>query len=337
MVGFSRFRKPPAVSITYKCNRNCSYCFTANFAKTFPSEMVLSDFKKLADWLSKQGLKRIALLGGESTQHSQFPEILEIAIARGIRMKLGTNNLFDEKIAKALSSKAIHMVIVNFNEPKTYSKEELSLFYKNLWVLKEKGLHIIIRFNVYPGIKSLQHIEEVCGEFSIPETYFAFTTPDMEFSRPYTSFEEMRELFPLVKETMERLESTGVKCLPSLPLPKCALSPADYRFLEERGARAKCGYSKHGEFMPLILVQPDLSVNACARLPFKLENILEYERIEDLWAEFKERWEELAKKPLFEECWNCVYWESGECIGSCLVYKLASSPEAIKSASAENG
>jgi len=322
MAESSGFRNPPLVSVTYKCSRRCPYCFTANFAKKFPGEMALSDFRKLADWLSAQGLNRLGLLGGESTQHPKFPEMLEIAAEKGVRMKLGTSGLFGERVAEALSSKVVHAAIVNFNEPETYSKEELALLYKNLETLKEKGINTIIRFNAYPGIKGLAHIGKVCRKFGIREVYFAFTVPDLEFSMPYTSFAEMQKLFPLVRETVERLERAGIKCLAPLPLPKCALSPEDYGFLEDRGTKAKCGYKK-GEFMPLLLIQPDLSVNACARLPFRLENILDYERIEDVWAEFRGEWEKLSKEPLFEECKECGHSASGECTGSCLVYKLA--------------
>jgi len=324
------FRKPPTVSLTYQCNRKCPYCFTAHFKKSFPNEITLSNFERLANWLAEQDLRRIALFGGEPTQHTQFSKLVKIASEREIRMVLATNNIFGRKVANALSNDSIDKAIVNFNEPETYSKKELAIFYKNLGVLKDKGINIIIRFNLFLGMKSLQHIEAVCNKFEISQTYFAFTTPDIKFSKPYASFEEMQLLFPFLKQTVERLENSGVKCLCSLPLPKCALSNEDYKFLEKRGAKAKCGYSKKGKFMPAILIQPDLSVNACARLPFKVANILDYKRIEDVWSEFEPEWTMLAKKPLFKDCESCIYWKNGQCIGSCLVYKFAKSPEVIK-------
>ncbi len=324
-----KFKKHPVVSITYKCNRSCPYCFTAYLKQKFPRDMSLEDFKKMLKWLEKQGFEKLCFLGGESTVHPQFHKMLKIALQQEFKILLLTNNLFSRRILEGISEKNIFRAIINFNPPETYSARELRIFYNNLEKLKEKNIEVAIRFNVHSGIKSLNYVEEICKKFRIKQTLTAFTTPDLAYSRPYTSFTEMRMLFPMLKTTIENLEALGTSCLYSLPLPKCALPPKEYSFLEKHGARARCGYY-HNTFMPVILIQPDLSVNACPRIPFRINNLLEYEKIEDIWSEFKPSWDALIRKPLFEECKNCEYYKNQECFGSCLVYKFAKNPEEIK-------
>jgi hypothetical protein len=65
------------VLVTEKCNMKCPNCF--NIHQRSKKEINVDLFSKLAQYLSSNGIKRIKLMGGEPTIHSQFEEIYSIA------------------------------------------------------------------------------------------------------------------------------------------------------------------------------------------------------------------------------------------------------------------
>lgn len=65
------------VLITENCNANCKNCFNSNYRTT--KEISIEDFENLSDWLSKNGITILKIMGGEPTVHTNFEKIILIA------------------------------------------------------------------------------------------------------------------------------------------------------------------------------------------------------------------------------------------------------------------
>lgn len=94
----------PNILLTEVCNRNCRYCFAKDeMDKAKKKEMDISDFEKVLDFLEKDGQKEVRLMGGEPTLHSQFRQIVDLAIVRGFKINLFTNGFFSGDLAEWLA------------------------------------------------------------------------------------------------------------------------------------------------------------------------------------------------------------------------------------------
>lgn len=86
--------------ITKKCDKNCPYCFAHQARVEDPtSYMTLDQFSRLVDQCHADHIK---LLGGEPTQHPNFPEILAILEAKHKSITLISNFLFNEEKLAAI-------------------------------------------------------------------------------------------------------------------------------------------------------------------------------------------------------------------------------------------
>lgn len=86
--------------ITKKCDKNCPYCFAHQARVEDPtSYMTLDQFSRLVDQCH---INHVKLLGGEPTQHPNFPEILSILEGKNKSITLISNFLFKEPILRAI-------------------------------------------------------------------------------------------------------------------------------------------------------------------------------------------------------------------------------------------
>lgn len=86
--------------ITKKCDKNCPYCFAHQARVEDPSSyMTLDQFSRLVDQCCEGHIK---LLGGEPTQHPNFPEILSILEGKRKSVTLISNFLFKEPVLQTI-------------------------------------------------------------------------------------------------------------------------------------------------------------------------------------------------------------------------------------------
>src|SRR4051812_18340244 len=93
------------LSITAKCNRDCSYCFALETLDALHlSEQAMSwdVFERSLDFLERSGMDEARLLGGEPTIHPDFPRMLERALERGFRVLVFSGGLIPEAALKQL-------------------------------------------------------------------------------------------------------------------------------------------------------------------------------------------------------------------------------------------
>lgn len=79
------------IFVTRRCNRNCSYCFTA---PTVKKELELPEIKAIIDKFKELGIWYLALYGGESTLRADLADIISYARSQKMLVILHTNGSF---------------------------------------------------------------------------------------------------------------------------------------------------------------------------------------------------------------------------------------------------
>ncbi len=80
---------------TYSCNLRCPYC-EASAGKPAEDELITEEVKGLIDDLSRMGVKRFLISGGEPLIRSDLIEIMKYASHRHLKLGLVTNGFFVE-------------------------------------------------------------------------------------------------------------------------------------------------------------------------------------------------------------------------------------------------
>lgn len=78
--------------ITQKCNLSCKHCLTADMYNE-NTELTLAERYKIIDSLVAGGVKRVHLLGGESTIVPEIVNIVEYMTNKGVSVSLNTNGV----------------------------------------------------------------------------------------------------------------------------------------------------------------------------------------------------------------------------------------------------
>ena len=123
----------PNIMLTYGCNLKCTYCFANEFVNKKSSYISEENFQKAIDFLTREDVTRIGIIGGEPTLHSQFKNFLEYLInnRRVGEATIYTNGiLLDRFINQVISPK--FRLLVNCNSPKEIGNEQYEKLRNNL-------------------------------------------------------------------------------------------------------------------------------------------------------------------------------------------------------------
>lgn len=79
------------VYITSQCNRRCTYCFLPNEFFTSGARMTMERFAGVVSWSRRNDVGEITLLGGEPSLHPSFADMVALANAQGMKVRVVTN------------------------------------------------------------------------------------------------------------------------------------------------------------------------------------------------------------------------------------------------------
>lgn len=151
------------ISITSRCNRNCTYCFTP--ASTY-EDMSRTTFRRAVDNLVQSGYDQVRLLGGEPTLHLDLPWFIQYAQKRGLRILLFTNALWPDRILDWLQNNDIPnlAILANLNSPQCYRAEETAQMER---LFKNLGHIIIPGFNIHTPHPDLRFLISLINDFNM--------------------------------------------------------------------------------------------------------------------------------------------------------------------------
>ena len=105
----ARYIRQAHWSITGKCNYRCKHCFMSSPSAKFdelPHDTIMNTIQQLADC----GVMNVSLTGGEPLVRSDFLEIVDALLERGINIRTIYSNgaLVNEHLLRELDSRKIH-------------------------------------------------------------------------------------------------------------------------------------------------------------------------------------------------------------------------------------
>lgn len=110
-------RRPIVVwNITRACNLKCIHCYTDSDNRKYSGELTTEQGKKLIDDLAEFKIPALLMSGGEPFMRSDFFELAEYAVKKGLRLVISSNGtLINEKNAAKISGIGITYIGISLD------------------------------------------------------------------------------------------------------------------------------------------------------------------------------------------------------------------------------
>lgn len=316
------------ILLTNRCNRKCPYCFAQErisfdaktaerrAAPTFISE---ADFDTAIDFLSRSGVDRVGLLGGEPSLHPQFPTLLERAMDAGVHPKVFTNGLWSTQTLDAVSAlddgtDDRFNLVVNVNEPERTGEAEQRRQHRTLARL---GRRSSLSFNISRPSFDPSFLVELIETY---ETHryirLGVAEPLAQMENEHLDVADYPQMAPSLMALADLADRADIHLGFDCGFTLCMFTEAELGRLVMAGARFRsvCG--------PAVDIGTDLSAWACFPLSTFAagELITEFADADALVAHFNRRFEPLFKTGALPECAGCRHRKRGQCSGGCAAH-----------------
>lgn len=166
---------------TQECQTNCRYCYACR-RDMKPSELLtLEEIKKLAQEAQALGVYQVNLCGGDGFCRTDFVEIIQAFIDRGIIVDVSTKCYIDENTARRLKEIGLDYIQVSFD---TFEEETADFLYSKPGHFKRivKTIKNLVEAGLYTRTNSIitpynfEHIRgtiEFLADLGITEMKFA--------------------------------------------------------------------------------------------------------------------------------------------------------------------
>ncbi|MGA1846294.1 anaerobic ribonucleoside-triphosphate reductase activating protein [Deferribacter abyssi] len=142
------------VVFTHGCNLLCRFCY--NRELVLKNYVYIDKTKQFFEFIKKNGVKNVAITGGEPLSHPNIFEFLHELKSNGIEIKIDTNGFSSKKLQIALKEKLLDYVAVDV---KGFSDEEIKYitrcnlkfeyFADTYRLLKQYGVPFELRITVW--------------------------------------------------------------------------------------------------------------------------------------------------------------------------------------------
>jgi hypothetical protein len=295
------------ISLTTACNRDCAYCFAGAQRRSGVSHMSLETFEKALDFLQRSGIDEARLLGGEPTLHPEFPRFAEMALERGLRVRVFSNGLMPEPALRWLES---HDVAVLMNATAGDRRQARTL--------RRLGNRVTLGFNIYTPAFDPAFLLDLIREFGLaPSIRFGLAHPTADASNRFLHPIHYQAVGTRLARFHEEARAAGVEPSFDCGFVPCMFPPG---FLDALGPAAgdigtRCS--------PILDILPDGQVVACYPLAaLAREPLPELDAAAALRSRFSERFSGYRRLGVFRECATCEVREGGRCNGGCLAASI---------------
>ena len=301
------------VNITYRCNKDCSYCYAKDLKEDYNKDMSMDDFVTLLEWFKKNNITGFNMLGGEPTLHPLVGDMLSRAKQENFKVIVFTNGLFPESFLKHVND--VDSFLINYNHPDTYTKEEYELLHKNLDCIKKANKPIRLAFNITNKIKSCDYVIDAAKKYDVKSVNLDFIIPNSLMSNEHIPINSFSEYKKMLSSFLKKFKENNIRVRVTRPLPKCV-------FKDEINENKDVLYSGCSVGYGVISINPDLSIFPCLSIFFKGPRITSFNTFKEAMSFYQEAITEVKwKRHLYPACKSCVYFIRKKCQGSCLCYK----------------
>lgn len=318
-------KKYPIFTIvpSFKCNLKCSYCQYRGLVKSHP-DMNLKIFSKILQWLSAQNVRYIRLMGGELTAHPRIKQYLQEINKQNFTVRFFSNLMVSiEKLKETLSElkpENVEHFIVHYKDLKWYNKKSHNLFLDNIEEISKRGYTIHLRHNLIDRNTEYDYAIDLAKKYHIK--YFTTTPlfPGATEESIYTPIEEWKTLIPHIIDIYKKCKDANITLDFTKPLPPCFFSKEDFKKYYYKIGANPC---LRGQNLFRPIVYPDQLIVFCPGVHMKApQPLLTYSNYWEIYDYFKNRFEQIRWKPLFEKCNECKYFNQRTCQGLCAGFKF---------------
>ena len=158
----------PNILLTTRCNLHCKYCFAQEKLASSKINMPLENVQRVIDFLKRSEFPIFRVMGGEPTLHPQFNEIIQMALAAGMRVDVLSNATWTESTAELFARipSSSLMFLLNIDHPDNYTPKIWSIIQRNLAGLEGHG-GITLSFNVFEKQPRSEYVLEIARRYDI--------------------------------------------------------------------------------------------------------------------------------------------------------------------------
>lgn len=317
------------------CNNSCTWCY-AHENLSCSDKMNLEDAIKAVDQLSKMGVERIVLIGGESTIYPYFFELLEYIKKKRIKVNLPTNGrkFKDPEFAEMVKKIGINGVDLSFKgyDRESYKKntcvdgfDEAIEGYKQM---KKYGINPWASYVITNDSKEeFNKFFDMIVANDISRVKFLFVKPEL-------NLEKQEDVMPVdkmgafVDYIYEKFKDTDIIYNLEISFPICLIKEETWeKLVKEQRVSSCCGITKGRTliFNEKFKILPcnHFSNFAFSDKPIDLDNIdkeIEMLYNSDIYKMFVEK--ALSYPTL--KCQGCSKWNI--CGGGCFTRWLVTDP-----------
>lgn len=293
------------ISLTTACNRDCAYCFALAARRSGPAHMSVPAFERALDLLARSGIGEARLLGGEPTLHPEFPRLAEMALERGLRVRVFSNGGMPEPALRWIESHPPDRVAVLVNIAAADSVPA-----GTLGRLRNRAT---LGFNIHTPAFDPGFLLDLIRQHGLaPYVRLGLAHPTADGSNHFLRPVDYRLAGQRIAGFAAAAQEAGVEPSFDCGFVPCLFPPG---FLDGLGAPRGIGLS----CSPVLDILPDGHVVSCYPLAaLAREAMPDGATADALRSRFTARFSGYRRLGVFRECPACETRKSGGCNGGCL-------------------
>ncbi len=322
----------PNISLTFRCNLRCPYCFAHEFVDPRAADIALDDFDRAVEFCTRQAPVHIGLIGGEPTLHPQFNDILKRLIdnPRILAVTVFTNGILLDKSFDLLEHPKVSL-LVNWNAAEEIGQTAFDRIRANVdELILKRGMarRVNLGLNLHGEDMDYRYMLELLKRYGLKKVRMSLTVPDFPAGCGTDVLAYFRSRKPFLMRLFKDMDEIGV--LPYYDCnrpPQCIWTEEERRWLEDCATRhgAPAGaLADAGSFCrPVIDITPDLQAVRCFGMSyFDKVPIADFASLSELQAYFMRE----IDRPAFRifaapECENCYLRRQWLCCQGCMGFK----------------
>jgi hypothetical protein len=296
---------------TFRCNLSCPYCMSAPQAR---QEADFTTVRKVIDWASRAGVRRLRLYGGEPSLYPEFAGLLSEAREAGLRVYMASNLVASGEAVAAIGPDVVDCVAAHTRSPSVAGAQG-EVFKANALRIRRAGVEVLLRYNL--ADEDWGFLRDLAGLLEVDRVSFAPVVTRYESVVP--GREKWLADVGLTCRFTEYLASHGLRAVLAKPLPLCCVEQMGlprWEVFDGACTAYRDGYTFN------VLVRPDRKIALCdADHGADRPSLDEFASWDDLQRYVGPRVHAWMRRPLWPECSQCYYGARALCQGACLAAK----------------
>ena len=320
--------------ITNYCNLHCNYCFAQEEMNSKKAmNITMENFCIFLDFLKKNRIRDVRLIGGEPTLHPNFKELIEKILDYNYfkEIVIFTNLTFNHEIAEFLvkaNEKILISLLPNINDLDLILPNQKEKVVNNLEYLSQYlRTFDRISINIFDPNQDLDKWENIICKYNIKSIRWSIVAPNYEVTEDFDFYSYFHQFQPLLIEMANWKLKYGIELDSDCAnFPFCCIDDWALVYIEKIyknffGTLSTCE-NIVGD------VAPDLTTRECFVSTDKNKiKLTDFENFAQFYAYYHEiRAERFKNKIARKECLKCptylTYGRSCCCFGYQVKEKL---------------